>query len=145
MKSTSFRLFPVLLLTLVITGCGDFVFPDRSGLEQLRGAKDSSREISVEGQVTDEAGNPLPDIMIIVINRYLTDSQIIYGSNYIPLDTLFTNGSGCYAMERKTVAPALPDVQVNACDGNGRFAADSVSVRNVTAGTVIPTLVLKKK
>jgi putative lipoprotein (rSAM/lipoprotein system) len=136
----------LLLLTLLPTaGCGNIVLMDDDGLQALRKAKISSKVISIEGKVTDEEGTPLEGISVIVIGRFLRDSQTYYGQNYQELDTLSTDANGSYRMAERTVSPAFTDLQLNAFDSNGRYKDASIFVRDIQAGAVAPTITLLKK
>ena len=136
----------LLLLTLLPTaGCGNIVLMDDDGLQALRKAKISSKVISIEGKVTDEEGTPLEGISVIVIGRFLRDSQTYYGQNYQELDTLSTDVNGSYRMAERTVSPAFTDLQLNAFDSNGRYKDASIFVRDIQAGAVAPTITLLKK
>ena len=136
----------LLLLTLLLTaGCGNIVLMDDDGLQALRKAKISSKVISIEGKVTDEEGTPLEGISVIVIGRFLRDSQTYYGQNYQELDTLSTDANGSYRMAERTVSPAFTDLQLNAFDSNGRYKDASIFVRDIQAGAVAPTITLLKK
>lgn len=136
----------LLLLTLLPTaGCGNIVLMDDDGLQALRKAKISSKVISIEGKVTDEEGTPLEGISVIVIGRFLRDSQTYYGQNYQELDTLSTDANGSYRMMERMVSPAFTDLQLNAFDSNGRYKDASIFVRDIQAGAVAPTITLLKK
>ena len=136
----------LLLLTLLPTaGCGNIVLMDDDGLQALRKAKISSKVISIEGKVTDEEGTPLEGISVIVIGRFLRDSQTYYGQNYQELDTLSTDVNGSYRMTERMVSPAFTDLQLNAFDNNGRYKDASIFVRDIQAGAVAPTITLLKK
>ncbi|MGX8708528.1 MAG: hypothetical protein ACSW72_07220 [Bacteroidales bacterium] len=136
----------LLLLTLLPTaGCGNIVLMDDDGLQALRKAKISSKVISIEGKVTDEEGTPLEGISVIVIGRFLRDSQTYYGQNYQELDTLSTDVNGSYRMMERMVSPAFTDLQLNAFDNNGRYKDASIFVRDIQAGAVAPTITLLKK
>lgn len=136
----------LLLLTLLPTaGCGNIVLMDDDGLQALRKAKISSKVISIEGKVTDEEGTPLEGISVIVIGRFLRDSQTYYGQNYQELDTLSTDVNGSYRMTERMVSPAFTDLQLNAFDNNGRYKDASIFVRDIQAGAVAPTITLQKK
>lgn len=136
----------LLLLTLLPTaGCGNIVLMDDDGLQALRKAKISSKVISIEGKVTDEEGTPLEGISVIVIGRFLRDSQTYYGQNYQELDTLSTDVNGSYRMTERMVSPAFTDLQLNAFDSNGRYKDACIFVRDIQAGAVAPTITLLKK
>ena len=112
MGKKAFRIPMMLLMLLTAVSCGNFIFPDAEGLEMLRSAKSAVREISLEGKVTDSAGQPLPDIRVVVIGRYVKDPQMRNGSESQPIDTLFTNGAGNYLLERRFVASTIADLQI---------------------------------
>ena len=143
--NTKFANLGLLLLVIVLTaGCGNLVFMDDEGFAALREAKNTTRVISIEGNVTDLEGTPLENISIIVIGRYMKDTQVFYGGNYRELDTLTTDANGFYKMTQKAVTPAFPDLQLDAIDSQGRYATASIVVLNVQAGTVAPTIILQK-
>lgn len=136
----------LFLLTLLLTaGCGNIVLMDDDGFQALRKAKISSKFISIEGKVTDEEGTPLEGISVIVIGRFLRDSQTYYGQNYQELDTLSTDVNGSYRMAERMVSPAFTDLQLNAFDSNGRYKDASIFVRDIQTGAVAPTITLLKK
>ena len=118
---------------------------DDDGFQALRKAKISSKFISIEGKVTDEEGTPLEGISVIVIGRFLRDSQTYYGQNYQELDTLSTDVNGSYRMAERMVSPAFTDLQLNTFDNNGRYKDASIFVRDIQAGAVAPTITLLKK
>ncbi len=136
----------ILLGIMALTAsCGNLVFMDDDGFLALREAKSSTKAISIEGKVTDPEGTPLEGISVVVIGRYLKDTQIIYGGNYRELDTLATDANGFYRMPERTVTPAFTDLQLDAFDSMGRYKDASVTVRNVQVGSVAPTLILFKQ
>lgn len=147
-RSTNHRFakYGILLGIVALTaGCGNLVFMDGDGFLALREAKNSFKAISVEGKVTDAAGTPLEGISVIVIGRYLKDTEIYYGRNYQEIDTLFTDSNGLYRMAERTVTPAFTDLQLDAFDSSGRYANASVVVQNIQVGSIAPTITLKKK
>lgn len=147
-RSTNHRFakYGILLGIVALTaGCGNLVFMDGDGFLALREAKNSFKAISVEGKVTDAAGTPLEGISVIVIGRYLKDTEIYYGRNYQEIDTLFTDSNGLYRMTERTVTPAFTDLQLDAFDSMGRYKDASVTVQNVQVGSVAPTLILFKQ
>ena len=142
MGKKAFRIPMMLLMLLTAVSCGNFIFPDAEGLEMLRSAKSAVREISLEGKVTDSAGQPLPDIRVVVIGRFVKDPQMRNGVDSQPIDTLFTNSSGNYLLERRFVASTIADLQIDADDPSGAYAPGSVVVTNANIGAVAPTISL---
>lgn len=136
----------ILLGIMALTAsCGNLVFMDDDGFLALREAKSSTKAISIEGKVTAPEGTPLEGISVIVIGRYMNDSQIIYGGNYRELDTLSTDANGLYRMTERTVTPAFTDLQLNASDSSGRYADASIIVQNIQIGAIAPTITLMRK
>lgn len=143
--NTKFATLGLLLLAIALSaGCGKLVIMDDDGFAALHEAKNTTRVISIEGNVTDSEGKPLENISVIVIGRYMKDTQVFYGGNYRELDTLTTDANGFYKMTQKTVTPAFPDLQLDASDSQGRYSTVSIIVLNVQAGTVAPTIILQK-
>ena len=136
----------ILLGIMALTAsCGNLVFMDDDGFLALREAKSSTKAISIEGKVTDAAGTPLEGISVIVIGRYLKDTEIYYGRNYQEIDTLSTDSNGLYRMAERTVTPAFTDLQLNASDSSGRYADASIIVQNIRVGAIAPTITLMRK
>ena len=135
----------MMLVLLTAVSCGDLVFPDAEEREALYSIKKTPvKEISLEGQVTDGEGAPLPDIRVILIGQIPANAQRNNGPEAQPIDTLFTNTSGKYVLERRFVASALTDVTIYADDPAGNYTSGSVSVQNVNIGAVAPTINLYK-
>lgn len=142
----SYKHLGLLLGIIALTaGCGNLVFMDDGGLSALHAAKYAKKSLSIEGKVIDQEGTPLEGISVVVIGRYLKDTQIIYGGNYRELDTLATDANGFYRMPERTVTPAFTDLQIDAFDSMGRYKDGSVTVQNVQVGSVAPTLILFKQ
>ena len=142
----SYKHLGILLGIIALTaGCGNLVFMDDEGFSALRAAKNTQKTLSIEGKVIDQEGTPLEGISVVVIGRYLKDTQIIYGGNYRELDTLSTDANGFYRMTERTVTPAFTDLQLDAFDSMGRYKEASVTVQRVQVGSVAPTIILYKQ
>ncbi len=144
------RLLRAVLLSVVLlmTGCGEVVLLDPSGIKDLREAKaGGSAVISVDGRVADEDGAPLKDITVVITGHFETSPDHPYYNRTQPLDTLITNGLGEYKMESKYISPAYNRLQIDASDPRGIYRADSIFVQTSTTSknTTAPTIYLKKK
>lgn len=78
----------------------------------------------VQGVVTDEEGNPLEDIQVIVRRAYNND--------YRSGDTIYTDSKGAFAAEKFVTTGSVPDEQkVYFNDENKVFKSDSILLKDM--------------
>ena len=133
------------LALLMAAGCGEIVFPDKNGMEQLREAKSQTTVFSVEGTVVNQEGQPLDGITVVVSGYFHKDTEVNRGLNYREIDTLTTNAEGCYSIPKRTVSPAFTDLDIYAYDSLGIYEPGRCFVSNLKIGSIAPTISLKNK
>lgn len=93
-----------------------------------------SADWSVSGKVTDEAGNPIQGLQVVLSNRTDNTEGVIYDQNLWPLDTLSTSAQGTYFIEHNGFPISKLQVDVNDIDGEangGEFESASVVVSDL--------------
>ena len=124
------RLFSGVLVALGFTACDNETTDDAYPLEYGT----PSVDYRVKGIVTDEAGNPIENIRVIIRNAW--DNTPTLNAD----DTVYTDKEGAFANEMAgTVAIQKQKVYFDDIDGEangGLFQSDSINISDMT-----PTLV----
>ena len=164
-KNAAFRkprrlgFFTLLLALLGISSCGEINNED-DPFNQLLMYGTPSAQYSVKGKVTDEKGEAIQGLQVILGKRYYDDSSVIWDQHYFPIDTLTTDSNGVYQYDSGTVFP-IENLQIDVNDidgtaGGGEFNSATTVVKNIEykggsswylgkADIKVPTFKLKKK
>ena len=117
-------------------------------------------QYSVKGRVTDEKGNSIQGLQVILGKRYYDNSGVIYDQHYYLIDTLTTDSNGVYQYDSGKAFP-VENLQVDVNDidgtaGGGEFNSATTVIKNIEykggsnwyvgkADIEVPTFKLKKK
>lgn len=130
-KPRKYGFFAMLLALLGIGGCQDL--PEEEEMRLMYGTP--TAQFSVKGKVTDEKGNAIQGLQVILGNRFYDNSSVTYDHHYFPVDTLTTDSDGVYQFESSRISP-IENLQVDVNDidgaaGGGEFNSATTVVRNI--------------
>ena len=130
-KPRKYGFFAMLLALLGIGGCQDL--PEEEEMRLMYGTP--TAQFSVKGKVTDEKGNAIQGLQVILGNRFYDNSSVTYDHHYFPDDTLTTDSDGVYQFESSRIFP-IENLQVDVNDidgaaGGGEFNSATTVVRNI--------------
>lgn len=130
-KPRKYGFFAMLLALLGIGGCQDL--PEEEEMRLMYGTP--TAQFSVKGKVTDEKGNAIQGLQVILGNRFYDNSSVTYDHHYFPVDTLTTDSDGVYQFESSRIFP-IENLQVDVNDidgaaGGGEFNSATTVVRNI--------------
>jgi len=134
-KPRKYGFFAMLLALLGIGGCSDINNEDNPFREMMLMYGTPTAQFSVKGKVTDEKGNAIQGLQVILGNRFYDNSSVTYDHHYFPVDTLTTDSDGVYQFESSRISP-IENLQVDVNDidgaaGGGEFNSATTVVRNI--------------
>jgi len=146
--SRCFALALMLGVAMAFSSCvGQIDFPE--GINALRNAHDATywTVYNINGTVTDEQGQPLQDIQVILTAKYINTPSAFFEKTDWPVDTVGSAADGSFsATNRQLICPYLEAV---ATDPAGQYQPDTMTVQTFATAQetdiVLPTISLKKK
>ena len=125
--------FAMLLALLGIGGCEaiDDVIDQR---EMMAMYGTPTALFSAKGTVTDENGQPIQGLQVVLGRRYYDSGLVMYDRHYFPVDTLSTDANGEYRFSGTSYPVVNLQVDVNDIDGTaggGEFNSTTTVVKGI--------------
>ena len=152
--------FAMLLALLGIGGCNSLEATDDICGPMMLMYGTPTAHYSVKGKVTNENGQPIEGLQVILGRRYYDSSEVQYDTHYRAIDTLSTGADGVYQFDSGRTFP-VENLQIDVNDidgpaGGGEFHSATTVIRDIQytgrsgwfvgeAEIDVPDIKLKKK
>lgn len=146
-KPRCLRLFFLIGVAALAASCQNLDLPD--SIHRLIGGQVVDYHIlyNISGSASDEQGQPLPDIDIILMGKFVNTPSATFAQTDWPIDTVSTASDGTFHSSRRQVI--CPYLDAIASDPAGIYRSDTLRIQLSdslsTHDIALPSFSLKKK